>query len=249
MSQQADLLGAFECHDAQLIRDLLAAGVSPVDLIDGKRPVDCLIEMYSRSSRFVDCLRVMLEHGATVGDPLLEAVLLDDDEALRALLAESTENLNRKLSPLCAYTSCRGVSPLHICAEFNSVRCLRLLIASGADVNARADIDEQGIGGHTPIFHTVNSNSNYCRPAMEILTEAGADLDVQVKMVLWGDTMTWETVVYDVTPVSYAQCGLYSQFHRREEQVYGNIAYLLSKRNGAAPAIRNVPNKYLKYGH
>jgi len=249
MPSQADLAGAIECHDAQLIRDLFAAGLNPVGLVDGKRPVELLIEMYSRSSKFADCLRVLLEHGGAVGDPLLEAILLDDDDGLRKLLAQSSDNLSRKLSPLCAYTSCRGVTPLHICAEFNSVRCLRLLIESGADVNARADIDQEGIGGHTPIFHTVNSNSNYCRPAMEILTEAGADLAIQVPMVLWGESMTWETIVYDVTPISYAQCGLYSQFHRGENQVYGAIAYLLAKRNGTAPPIRNVPNKYLLYGH
>ena len=40
---------------------------------------------------------------------------------------------------------------------------------------------------------------------MEMLVDAGADLDVRVKMLLWGESMTWETVVYDVTPISYAQ--------------------------------------------
>ena len=57
----------------------------------------------------------------------------------------------------------------------------------------------------TPIFHTVNSNFNHCRPAMEMLVDAGADSDVRVKMLLWGESMTWETAVYDVTPISYAQ--------------------------------------------
>ena len=80
---------------------------------------------------------------------------------------------------------------------------------------------------------------------MEMLVDAGADLDVRVKGLVWGDTMDWETVVFDVTPISYAQCGLYRQFHRREADVYGNIRYLYGKRYGVEPAIRNVPNKYL----
>jgi hypothetical protein len=249
MSNDADLLGAFEEHAPDEIRRLLAAGVSATDPIKGKRPIDCLIEMYARSPRFAECLQVMLDAGATTGDPLLEAILLDDDARLLELLARSSENIRKKLSPLCAYTSCRGVSPLHICAEFNSLRCSRVLLENGADVNARADQDSEGIGGHTPIFHAVNSNSNYCRPAMEILVEAGADLDIRVNMLLWGEQMTWETVVYDVTPISYAQCGLYRQFHRSEEHVYSNIEYLSGKRFGSAPPIRNVPNKYLVFGH
>lgn len=249
MSTEADLLGAFEEHSSDSIRELLAAGVSPTDPIKGKRPIDSLIEMYLRSPRFPECLQVMLDAGATIGDSLLQAILLDDDSGLRRLLARSSDSLNRKLSPLCAFTSCRGVSALHICAEFNSIRCARVLLENGADVNARADQSGDNIGGHTPIFHAVNSIFNYCRPAMEILVDAGADLDIRVKALLWGESMNWETVVYDVTPISYAQCGLYRQFHRREEQIYSNIEYLYQKRYENPPPIRNVPNKYLVVGH
>ena len=71
---------------------------------------------------------------------------------------------------------------------------------------------------------------------MEILVDAGADLDVRVKSLLWGESMTWETVVYDVTPISYAQCGLYRQFHRREEHIYSNIEYLYCKRYEKTPS-------------
>jgi ankyrin repeat protein len=246
MPTGADLLGEFEEHSPAGIRALLAAGVSPTEPINGKRPIDALIEMYLRSSRFAECLRIMLDAGATLGDPLLEAVLLDDDAGMRGLL--SSENLRRKLNPLCAFTSCRGVTALHICAEFNSIRCARVLLDAGADVNARANVDENGLGGQTPIFHAVNSIFNYCRPMLEILVDAGADLDTRVRSVIWGESMDWETVVYDVTPISYAQCGLYRQFHRREEDVYSNIAYLYGKRFDSEPPIRNVPNKYLVRG-
>ena len=238
MSLESDYLEAFELHSPASIRAALAAGASPIDPIEGKRPIDILIEMYTRSPKFAECLRVMLDAGATVGDPLLEAVLLDDAAAVRGIKP-------RKLSPLCAYTSCKGVSPLHICAEFNSVRCARVLIEEGADVNARADVDSDGLGGQTPLFHAVNSNQNYCRPMMELLVDAGADLDIRLKGVVWGDTMPWETVVFDVTPISYAQCGLYRQFHREEKDVYSNIAYLHRKRYGKELPVRNVPNKYL----
>jgi hypothetical protein len=248
VSIEADLLGAFEEHSPDGIRELLAAGASATEPIKGTRPIDSLIGMYLRSPRFAECLQIMLDAGASIGDPLLRAILLDDDAGLRSLLARSSESLTKKLNLLCAFTSCRGVSALHICAEFNSVRCARVLLENGADANARADQDSDGLGGQTPIFHAVNSIFNYCRPTMEILADGGGNLDIRVKALLWGESMTWETIVYDVTPIAYAQCGLYRQFHRREENVYSNIEYLYRKRYGTDPSLRNVPNKYLVAG-
>ena len=68
---------------------------------------------------------------------------------------------------------------------------------------------------------------------MELLVDAGADLDVRVKGLVWGMGFEWETTIFDVTPISYAQCGLYFQFHRKEQNVYGNIAYLWRKKYGS----------------
>lgn len=246
MGLEAELVEAFELHSVRDIQRCLSQGVSPVAPIGGKRPVDILIEMYTRSPKFADCLRAMLDGGASVGDPLLEAVLLDDADRLRTVLAKSPADISRRVSPLCAYTSCKGVTALHICAEFNSVRCAKVLIEAGADVNARSDVDEDGLGGQTPLFHTVNSNQNHCRPMMELLVDAGADLEVRLKGLVWGDTMDWETVLFDVTVFSYTQCGLYRQFHREEQDIYGNLAYLYKKRYGANAPVRNVPNKYLR---
>ena len=244
----SELLGAFEVHSAEGIREALANGISPLTPINGRKPIDHLIEAYLRSSRFADCLRVMLDAGAAIDDPLVQAVLLDDASTLRSLVTELPQRLHQQLDFLGAFTSCRGVTALHVCAEFNSVNCARVLIENGADVNAVASCNSDGMGGQTPIFHAVNSILNYCRPAMELLTEAGADLQVKVKSLLWGESMSWETVLYDVTPVSYAQCGLYRQFHRREEDVYSNLQYLYRWSYGTHTTFRNVPNKYLVEG-
>jgi hypothetical protein len=54
-----------------------------------------------------------------------------------------------------------------------------------------------------------------------------------------------ETVLYDVSPISYAQCGLYFKFHRRESEIYTNLVYLHQKRYGISPRVRNIPNPYL----
>ena len=242
---EADLLGAFEVHSPEEIKKVLAKGVDPLKPIEGKRPIDCLIEGYLRSPRFADCMRIMLAAGADVGDPLLEALLLDDPLALKTQLAAGPSVLARRLSLVSAFTCSRDVTALHICAEFNSIQCGKLLIEAGADVNARSGLNGDGLGGQTPIFHAVNSIFNYCRPMMEILVSAGASLDLRVETMLWGETMPWETIVFDATPISYAQCGLFRQFHRDERDVYDNIGFLVRARSGSLPPERNVPNTYL----
>jgi len=245
MTREADLLGAFVVLAPEDIRALLAAGASATDLIGGKRPIDCLIEGYLRSPRFAACLRVLTDAGATVGDPLLEAVLLDDEVGLRRVLHGDAREVHRRLSVPCAFTCCEGVTALHVCAEWNSVRCARVLLDAGADVDAAAAVDADGFGGQTPVFHATNSIFNHCRPVLEMLVEAGADLGLRLAGVVWGPGADWETCVLDVTPISYAQCGLYAQFHRREADVYDNLAYLHRKRHGTELRVRNVPNRYL----
>ncbi|MEO7521405.1 MAG: ankyrin repeat domain-containing protein [Gemmatimonas sp.] len=245
MSLESDLLVAFEVHSPGDIQSLLAAGASPTARIDGKTPIECFVEGYLRSPRFAECLRVLLDAGGTIGHPALEAVLLDDDGALRRLIDRSPDEVHRRLRVRTAFTSCMGVSPLHICAEFNSVRCARTLLEHGADVNAKADMNADGFGGQTAVFHAVNSIHNYSRPVLEVLVEAGATLDERIKGVVWGVGQQWETLVLDVTPLSYAQCGLYAQFHRKERDIYANLSYLFRKRYGTALPLHNVPNKYL----
>jgi ankyrin repeat protein len=185
-----------------------------------------------------------LAAGATL-DPLTQALLLDDDKECRRLMSSPGQSVDRKLHLPCAFTSCEGVTPLHVCAEFNCVRCARVLLGLGANMNARADTDADGFGGQTPIFHSVSSILNYCRPVMELLVEAGADLDVRLKGLIWGGGQSWETLILDVTPMSYAQCGLYAQFHRREGDVYSNLQYLYRSRYRTDLRLRNVPNQYL----
>ena len=245
MSLESDYLGAFEEHSPEGIRDALAAGASATALIKGKTPIDCFIEGYLRSSQFGACLRVLLDAGASIDDPWLKAILLDDAPTLQGLLNIPGQDLNRKLRVPCAFTTCEGVTALHICAEYNCFRCAQVLIKAGADVNCPADVDADGFGGQTPIFHAVNSILNYCRPMLELLADSGADLDVRLNGLLWGVGADWETLLLDVTPISYAQCGLYAQFHRREQDVYSNLSYLYRKRNGGILPVRNVPNKYL----
>lgn len=84
MSQAAEnLLVAFELHDVERIRTALESGADLQAPLRGKLPLDWLLEMYTRSDRFPACVRLLLEHGAVLQDPLLTPVLLDDADVAR----------------------------------------------------------------------------------------------------------------------------------------------------------------------
>ncbi len=241
----AELLTAFEIHSADRIHAVLDDGFDVRSKIDGKKPINILIEMYLRSDRFPDCLRLLLERGAVLDDPKLAPVLLNDPEALAAALHKDPGLLKHRTTMVCAFTPLSGASLLHVAAEYGHLQVARKLIELGADVDARADSDSFGFGGQTPLFHTVNSMANRSEPVMRLLVEAGARADVFLPGITWGRGFEWETECFDVTPVSYAQLGLLRQFQRSEEDIYGNIRTLLQALGRELPPLKNIPNRYL----
>jgi ankyrin repeat protein len=145
-----------------------------------------------------------------------------------------------------AFTPLVGASLLHVAAEFGNADVARVLIEMGADVNAHAAIDEYGLNGHTPIFHTVNSSHNRSAPILKMLLRAGASSEFAVRGITWGKGFEWETTLFDVTPISYAQFGLLPQVHRQERDIYDNIGLLVEAAGRTVPPLDNVPNRYLK---
>ena len=140
----------------------------------------------------------------------------------------------------------RGASLLHVAAEFGCLQAARVLLAAGAEVDARAAINEHGLGGHTPLFHTVNTNAARGLPMMELLLAAGARTDVRIAGLTWGSGFEWETTLLDLTPIAYAQYGLLPQMHRDERQITDTVRRLLGAAGRPVPAFANVPNRYLQ---
>jgi ankyrin repeat protein len=239
------LLRAFETHDIDTVRAILDAGFDAASSINGKPAVTQLLEMYWRSDGFPACLKLMLERGAKLDDPKLAPVLLNDADALSAAVAADPTLLQHRTRMRCAFTPLDGATLLHVAAEYGHLAVAERLLALGADPNATADVDADGFNGQTPLFHTVNSNANRSAPVMRLLLKAGARADVQLKGITWGRGFDWETVCYDVTPLSYAQLGLLPQMQRTEADVYANIAELLAALGRPAPRLGNVPNRYL----
>jgi ankyrin repeat protein len=239
------ILIAFELHSPEKIRACLDRGLDLRVPIKGKLPVNWLTEMYSRSDAFPECLRLLLDRGAVLDDPVLEPVLLDDAEGVAAMVRATPSVLGHRTTMVSAFTPLVGASLLHVAAEYGNARAARVLVEMGADVHAAAPVDEYGLNGHTPIFHTVNSNGNRAAPIMRLLLQAGARSDVLLRGITWGKGFEWETTLLDVTPISYAQFGLLPQVHREERDIYANVRLLLEAGGRAVPPLDNVPNRYL----
>ncbi|HMG90655.1 MAG TPA: hypothetical protein VK589_11370, partial [Chryseolinea sp.] len=148
----------------------------------------------------------------------------------------------------CAYTPLFEVSLLHICAEFNHVSCAEVLASRGADINSKAGIDEHGFGGQTPIFHTVNQNTDRSAAMMNYLLSRSADLKITVAGLIWGKGYQWETLIPAVNPISYAMMGLLPQMHRDEETTAMIVSLLLDAADGIKYTPQNVPCAYLRKG-
>ena len=71
---------------------------------------------------------------------------------------------------------------LHVAAEYGNVEAANLLLDRGADVNARATIDDTGVGGQTPIFHAVSQFYDWGLAVTRLLLDRGADLSVRVNL-------------------------------------------------------------------
>lgn len=244
--RDAVFLAAVESHDVVALRKLLESGFDARTLVRGKSTVQWLLEMYMRSDRFAACLQVLLERGGVVPDAALTPVLLDDAHGLRAAVQRDPSLLSRRFDLTSAFTPLLGASMLHVAAEFGHLAAARVLLESGADVDARAATAADGGDGHTPLFHTVSSILDHGAKVMHALLAAGARTDVRLPSLTWGRGFPWETTFYDVTPIGYCQAGLFPQVHRCELDVHRNLGALLAAAGRPAPSLANVPNRYLQ---
>ena len=114
-----------------------------------------------------------------------------------------------------------------------------------ADVNAIADLDNYGFGGHSPLFNAVAQYENNSLPMLNFLIENSANLLLTVRGLVWGKGYEWETFIPSVNPLSNTMMGLLSQINRNVVMVSDNISLLLKHTYGIEYSLPNIPNKYL----
>jgi hypothetical protein len=245
MNNLQELIEQIELHSPDGIKRCFANGIDPNDHFKGEPLIYELISEYTRSPRFKDCVKAFVEHGLKFDDKILLAVLLDDATSLANLLEKDPQAVFTTYTLRCAYTPLYKVSLLHICAEFNHVDCAKIIVKQGADINTKAGVDENGFGGQTPIFHTVNQNNNQSADMLHYLLSLSADLHLTVAGLIWGKTYPWETLIPAVNPISYASMGLLPQMHRNEKTIADTVSMLLKKAYGIDYTPQNIPNAYL----
>ena len=235
----------FELHSVDGIRECFENGVNPNETVNGKSLIFELINMYTRGPMFKSCVQAFVDNGLDFEDKVLLAVLLDNASLLDEQLSADKNAIAKKYSFNCTFTPLYEISLLHICAEYNHLACAKILVKHGADINSRAGLDENGFGGHTPIFHTVNQDANKSLDVLKFLISQQADLTINVKGLIWGKGYEWETFIPDVNPISYSLMGLLRQFQRTEKQIYEVVSLLVKAKYDIDYFPTNVPNKYL----
>jgi len=201
-----------ESVDPEALKWLLDRGANPDcgNVRERGTALDYLIGTYERSpERLSACIGVLLDAGGTTryNAPGVLAVLRRELDRLAEHLDADSKLVHRRFSELdCGSTGARrlllqGATLLHVAAEFGNVEAARLLLDRGADVNARATVDEAGVGGQTAIFHAVTQFGDRGLTMAQFLVERGADLRVHVKLP--GHYERPDEVV-ECTPLGYA---------------------------------------------
>jgi len=152
--------------------------------------LDYVIQTYPRHpQRLSACIELLLAAGAhTRYDvPGILPLLRGRTGELGALLDADPELLHRRYpeldcGPSSGNISLRGATLLHVAAEYGFLDASRFLLDRGADVDALADIDANGVGGQTPIFHALAHFNGTNPEVVQFLIDRGADLTIRARV-------------------------------------------------------------------
>lgn len=159
-----------------------------------------------RNERKHRMIEILLAHGAYVPPevtPPILAIHRGDAAALGALLDVDPTLLKRTYADMpYGNMSLRGASLLHCAVEFGEIACAEELFKRVADINIKADVID-GLGGQTPIFHAINTNSDGNFPMLEYLAKRVSpwmDMSVRATWTAYGEPQR-----KPMTPFEYAQ--------------------------------------------
>ena len=225
--------GTCETLNADGMALLLELGAALADEHgDTLAPVASLLTTYSRYPEGKHrCLELVAEHGLELPDTPVMALHRGRIDLLEEHLRRDPHLVSRTFKLAEIYPTELGCGPdlsyglhgtpldgttlLHISVEFDEIEIARWLIVHGADVNARAEIDSDGFGGHTPLFGCVVNDSNLCGRQRDaafprLLLDHGADPNARASLRKELHFVPDETMheYRNVTPIGWGK-----QFH------------------------------------
>jgi hypothetical protein len=211
------------------VHDANGNRLAPVDVVlesDSRNPEakHQILEMYVAHGLELPDTPVMALHRGRID--LLEKHLRRDPGLLRRTFTHE-EIYPPELGchdPILATqgTPLAGTTLLHMCADYDEIEIARWLLDRGMEVDARADIDADGFGGHTALFGTVVSQPNFwmnhnelpqVAPFTQLLLDHGANPNARASLRKQLHPGYGEDTMHefrDVTPVSWGQ-----RFHRK----------------------------------
>jgi hypothetical protein len=176
---------------------------------DGKRiaPVDVVLESDSRKPEAKhQILEMYVKHGLVLPDTPTMALHRGRIDLLEAHLHRDPNLLRRTFTHEEIYppelgchdeiqatqgTPLAGTTLLHLCVDYDELEIARWLLERGMEADARAAVDADGFGGHTPLFGTVVSQPNFwmnhqrrpqVAPFTELLLAHGADPHIRASL-------------------------------------------------------------------
>ncbi|MGE3241137.1 MAG: ankyrin repeat domain-containing protein [Pirellulales bacterium] len=185
------ICGPCECLAPESLQWLISHGAD-MNVVSGSYGtcVEMLISTYSRDPQGKHaCLKVFAEAGFSLPNTAPLAIHRGRIDLLEECLARDPSLLARRFAESEIYPAELGIRPgrglhgtpldgttlLHMAVEFQEAEIVEWLLTRGADVNARAAVDSDGFGGHTPLFHTTVSLPPRRDTLARVLLAHGAD--------------------------------------------------------------------------
>jgi ankyrin repeat protein len=224
------VMGPCETLNAEGLAFLFELGADLTDEHgDRLAPVALLLQTYCRGPENKHhCLELVAQRGIALPDTPPMAVHRGRIDLLEAHLRRDPQLLARTFSHEDIYppelgcdadhslalhgTPLAGTTLLHMCVDFDEIEIALWLIEHGADVNAKAEIDADGFGGHTPLFGCVVSQAYLCRLQRDaafarLLLDHGADPNARASLRKRLRFVPDESMheYRDVTPLSWGE--------------------------------------------
>jgi Ankyrin repeat len=209
-----------------------------------------ILETYSRYPKGKhECLEIAAGQGMALPDTPPMAVHRGRLDLLAAHLRRDPGLLTRTFSHEEIYppelgchqdqtlalhgTPLAGTTLLHICVDYDEMEIARWLIECGADVNAKAEVDDDGFGGHTALFGCVVSQTyrTSCRSDDAfalLLLDRGAEPNMRASLRKRLRFVADQTMreYRDVTPLAWGE-----HFHD-QDWVSRPVMRLIAERGG-----------------